>query len=139
MAGGISTRASGVWLPALFGIGAIPQQYYVGLVTAEPRGNDTGTSIFAIEPSGSAYRRQLYSIGPSWWQVTGGSVSNKSAVTFPTPLANWGYITHFVLCSAQNFGDLFAWGVLQNPQNVVQDVPPRFPAGAMILTMPASS
>lgn len=139
MAGGISTKGASTWLPALFGLGSAPSQYYVGLVSGEPRGADDGTTIFPMEPNGAGYGRQLYGTGPSWWTVDGTVVSNTTSIAFPVPTAPWGYLTHFVLCSAAHFGDLFAWGVLQNPQIVVQSVAPRLPAGQLVLGMQVSS
>ena len=123
----------------MFGVGTVPQQYYVGLTGSEPRGFDDGTSVRALEPSGANYGRQLYNVGPSWWAVNGTTVSNSAAVQFAVPSVPWGYLTHFILCSAANFGDLFAWGVLQNPQVIVQSVAPRLPIGAMVMAMQVSS
>jgi len=122
----------------MFGIGTVPSQYYIALTLGEPRGADTGLSVMLMEPQGGAYTRKLYGTGPSWWLLDGTTLSNTADVTFPTPSAPWGYVTHFALCSTAIAGDLFAWGALQNPQMIKQDVPARLIAGAMVLSMPVS-
>jgi hypothetical protein len=137
MPNGITTYAAGVWLPQLFGIGVAPTQYWIGLTSAAPLSSYDGTTVMAIEPQGGGYQRQVMSTGTNYWSVdSNGVLSNATQVLFPRPSADWGYLTHVIVCSNAGAGNLYAFGELRNPQNVVQDIAVDFPPGALVLTMP---
>jgi hypothetical protein len=136
----ITTYAAGRWLPILFGIGTTPTNYWVGMVLQPPGVNDDGSSVLAFEPQDSAYHRQVMSLGPSWWDANdNGTVSNHSDINFDVPNVGWGYLTHVILCDDEFLGNLYSWGALRNPQNVLQGVAPTIPAGSLILSMPTTS
>lgn len=135
MASGVSTFGAGKWLGSLFGIGQPPGRYYVGLTVAEPTVTMDGTAVTQIEPQGGGYRRQAYQVGAPVWQVDDNTITNLAAVAFPQPSANWGLITHFILCGQATFGDLYAWGQLRTPLAVAENEPPTIKPGAMLLTM----
>jgi hypothetical protein len=137
MPNGISSYASGVWLPILFGIGVPPTQYWIGLTTAAPLPSYDGTTVMALEPQGGAYARQPVGTGTGFWDVqSNGVLSNHGTIGFPTPSADWGYLTHVIVCSNAGAGNLWAWGELVNPQNVLQSIGVSLPPGALVLTMP---
>jgi hypothetical protein len=137
MPNGITSYAAGVWLPMLFGIGVPPTQYWVGLTSAAPLASYDGTTVMAIEPQGGAYARQVVGTGASYWSVdSNGVLSNVGDIAFPVPSADWGYLTHVIVCSNAGAGQLYAYGELRNPQNVMQAIAVDFPPGALVLTMP---
>ena len=137
MAGGVSAYASGRWLSFVFGIGSQPPNYYVGLVTQAPLASFDGLSVGQYEPDDSAYQRQVQGTGGAWWVLgSDGLLVNTIDVVFPVPLADWGYITHAILCDAPIAGNFYAWGEIRNPQKVLQGIAPTIPAGSLILSMP---
>jgi hypothetical protein len=137
MPSGLSSFAAVGWLPILFGRGIAPGNYYVGLVTAAPPATYSGTDVMALEPQGGGYVRQAVGLGSGWWDLVDGGVANHNTIAFPTPTADWGRMTHAILCSAAGAGDLYAWGELRPPQSVLQAVPASFAPGGLIFTMPS--
>lgn len=121
---------------------SVPTTIYVALYTASPTDADSGTEV-----SGGAYAR--VQVGPSdaaWKSTqgtttavassgTGGVTSNGSAITFPTPTANWGAITHFGIRDAVTAGNLLIWGALTASKNVNNGDPaPSFAVDAITIT-----
>lgn len=137
MSSGTSSYASTLWLPVLFGLATIPVNMFAGLVTQQPRANDDGGTVSAYEPDDAAYRRVTVGIGSSWWDAINGTVANHSQLNFATPTADWGTITQVILCDQVSLGNLLAWGDLRNPQPVLAGVAPNFPAGSLVMSMPA--
>jgi len=79
-----------------------PAGLHVGLLTAAPSDTGGGTEV-----SGNAYARQDLAPSLTNWagtqaaasttasSGTSGTTSNNVAITFPTPTASWGTVTHF--------------------------------------------
>jgi hypothetical protein len=120
----------------------VPTTIYVGLYTTSPTDANSGTEV-----SGGSYAR--VQVGPSdaAWQSTqgtttavassgtGGQTSNGSTITFPTPSANWGTITHVGILDAVTAGNLLVWGALTASKNVNNGDPaPAFAATALTIT-----
>ena len=62
---------------------------------------------------------------------TSGTTSNNGVVTFPTPNADWGRVTHWGVFDQLTTGNLLLWGVLTNAKNVNNGDPaPAFAAAA---------
>lgn len=121
---------------------AVPATIYVALYTTSPTDADTGTEV-----AGGAYAR--VQVGPSdtTWNATqggtpaaassgtGGATANAGAITFPTPTANWGVISHFGIRDAVTAGNLLIWGALTASKTVNNGDPaPSFAAGALAIT-----
>ena len=137
MPSGISTFAAQKWLPLLFGIGSYPANYYACLLTQPPPASYDGASLAQFEPDDLAYHRQVMGTGGAWWTVgTGGLLTSVSAVSYPVPTADWGYVTHVALCDAASGGNLYCWGEIRNPQKVLQGIAPVIPAGSLVMSMP---
>lgn len=117
---------------------------HVGLLTAAPSDSGGGTEV-----SGGSYARVKAAAGASQaltdWQATqggntassgtGGQTSNTAAITFPTPTANWGTITHFGIYDASSGGNLLFWGALAQSKTVNNgDAAPAFNAGQLTVT-----
>lgn len=133
MPSGVSDYGSATWLSALFGVTALPAAYYVALCQAEPGAAMDGDILATIEPVDPAYARQPYPPGPTAWTANGPYLTNVQAITYSTPTAAWGYLTHFALCTQPSFGQVFAWGGLLNSQFVDPGVGILIPAGALVL------
>jgi hypothetical protein len=119
-----------------------PTGIYIALFTASPTDANSGTEV-----TGGSYAR--VQVGPSdvTWTATqggtpasassgtGGNTSNASTITFPTPSANWGVVTHFGIYDASTSGNLLIWGALSNGKTVNNGDPaPTFSANALSIT-----
>jgi len=75
------------------------------------------------------------------WTVSGNSVTNASAITFPRATGGSSIITHVALCSTDgDIGgsttvDVLFWGILDSSLTVSDDVIPEFPAGSLTITL----
>ena len=98
-----------------------PGTAYVGLLTAAPSDNTNGTEV-----TGGSYARVGIAAALANWAGTqsagsttassgsSGTTSNNSAISFATPTANWGTITHFGVYDALTSGNLLFWGALSS-------------------------
>lgn len=115
---------------------------YVALFTAAPSDSGGGTEV-----TGGSYARVTVACSLANWagtqsagstsasSGTGGVTSNNNAITFPTPSANWGSITHFGIFDASTSGNLLYHGALTTPKTVNNGDPaPTFPAGTLQIT-----
>lgn len=122
---------------------SVPSTIYVALFTAAPSDSGGGTEV-----SGGSYARVQVGPSDSAWESTqgttsavassgtGGATQNGSAITFPTPSANWGSITHFGIFDASTSGNLLMWGALTVAKTVNNGDPaPSFAAGALDVTL----
>jgi hypothetical protein len=87
-----------------------PSVLAVGLLTAAPNDAGGGTEV-----AGGDYAR--VSVNPAdanWAAPAGGDgvTSNVSTITFPTPSASWGTLTHFAVYDAASAGNLLFHGAL---------------------------
>jgi hypothetical protein len=108
-----------------------PTAIYLALFTSVTDAEaGTGTEV-----SGGSYARPDISslIGAS----TNGTGSNSSAITFATPTADWGTITHFGIFDAPNGGNpITALKALATPRVISNgDVAPSFAAGELVVTV----
>lgn len=102
---------------------------YISLHTADPA--DTGAS----EVSGGSYARVQRDAADANWSAgtpTDGLTDNVATITFPSPTANWGLITHVGLWDAATVGNFLGGGALAVPKNVNGgDAAPSFAIGAL--------
>jgi hypothetical protein len=97
-------------LNSQFGGGATtwaPATWFVALSTTTP--NDDGSNF--TPPSGGSYARVSKTNNTTNWGATATtdgsgvtSCKNATAITFPTPTADWGVITHAGLYTASSGG-----------------------------------
>jgi hypothetical protein len=137
MPSGVSDYGSRTWLSALFGIEPLPAQYFFALTSHQPGASMDGDILAAMEPTDGAYQRQAYPIGVPLWASNGPYLTNTRPLAFPTPSKDWGYLTHFALCTAATSGQIFAWGEMFNPQYVSQSIAMLIPPGALVLGLHA--
>lgn len=137
MPSGVSDFGSATWLSALFGVIALPTEYFIALCSDEPGTAMDGDMLEALEPTDTAYVRQSYPSGASAWASNGPYLTNLAEAYFPTPVEDWGYLNHFALCSEVVEGQVYAWGELQNPQFVASDIGVLVPIGSLVLGLHA--
>lgn len=110
-----------------------PAALFVSLHTASPTDTGTGTEV-----SGGSYARVQRDPSDSNWtgaSSTDGLTDNVAAITFPSPTANWGVITHFGIWDASSAGNLICWGALGTSKTVNNgDAAPSFAIGALDIT-----
>ncbi len=110
-----------------------PAAIYIGLFTAAPTDAGGGTEV----TGGSYARVQVTQLDANWDAPAGTprATANTGAVTFPTPSADWGVVTHFGVFDAATVGNLLYWGALAQPKTINNGDPaPSFAAGAIDLT-----
>jgi len=121
---------------------AAPANLYFALFTAAPSDSGGGTEV-----SGGSYARVTMATALANWSGTqgagstsassgtSGAASNNIAITFPTPTANWGTITHFGIFDAVSGGNLLFHGALTVSKTVNNGDPaPSFAAAALGVT-----
>lgn len=107
-----------------------PSTLAVGLFTAAPSDSGGGTEV-----SGGSYARVAVNPSDANWtaaSATDGVTTNATTITFPTPTANWGTVTHFGIFDATSAGNLLFHGALTTPRVINSgDGPVAFAAGAL--------
>lgn len=104
---------------------SFPSTLYVGLLTAAPSDAAGGTEV-----TGGSYARVSVACSLANWagtqsagsttasSGTGGTTSNNNVITFPSPTADWGTVTHFGIYDAATSGNLLLWGPLSSSKAV---------------------
>lgn len=102
-----------------------PTTLYIALFTAAPSDTGGGTEV-----SGGNYARASVACSLANWagtqsagsttasSGTGGVTSNNNVISFNTPNANWGTVTHFGIFDAVSSGNLMMWGPLSSSKAV---------------------
>lgn len=137
MPSGVSDFGSSTWLAALFGVTPIPAEYFIALCTDEPGSAMDGDILTDLEPVDAAYQRQPYWPGSLSWESNGPYLTNLKPISFPLPSVDWGYLTHYAVCSAATSGQLYAWGEIVNAQFVTATIGMQIPAGGLVLGLHA--
>ncbi len=110
-----------------------PTVLAVALYTAAPGETGGGTEV-----SGGSYARvQRDPLDANLTAASGtdGLTDNAAALTFPTPSANWGTITHCAILDATAAGNFLLYGALTVSKTVNNGDPaPNFPIGALDVT-----
>lgn len=114
---------------------------YVALFTAAPSDSGGGTEV-----SGNNYSRAAVTSSLANWagtqssgsttasSGTGGATSNNGAITFATPSATWGTVTHFGIFDAATTGNLLFSGALTTSKTINSGDTVSFPAGTLSVT-----
>lgn len=114
-----------------------PSKTYVALLTAVLDDTGGGTEV-----SGDGYARVEITSGTGAWTATqggtsgassgtGGMTTNASTISFPTPSASWGTVTHFGLYDAATGGNLLLYGALTSSKVINEGDSVSFAAGAL--------
>lgn len=113
---------------------SFPTTLYVGLLTAAPSDSAAGTEV-----TGGSYARVGVTNSLANWagtqgagttvasSGTTGTTSNNAAVTFPTPTASWGTVTHVGIYDASSAGNLLIYAAVSTSKLVNTGDPVDFP------------
>lgn len=120
----------------------IAANFHVGLSTAACSDASVGTEV-----TGGAYARVSYARSLANWagtqsagstgtsSGTGGQTSNNAAITFPTPTATWGTVTHFFISDAASGGNLILCQALTSSKTINSGDTVSFAIGALTVTI----
>lgn len=114
---------------------SIPSDLYLALHTEDPGADGSGAEV-----SGGDYARvEIPSNTTNWSAPSTGTgveaITNLLTLTFPTPTADWGTITHWALWTASSGGEVVIFGELPTPRAVLLgDVAPIVPPSQLTLT-----
>lgn len=106
----IADYGAQAWVGVMFGIGSLPANFYVALLTDEPGDGWDGSVVATLEPADTAYARQAVAITTGFTLSDNGFVINAANIAYPTPIIDWGNITHFALLDAATNGNLWSYG-----------------------------
>lgn len=119
-----------------------PATLYFSLHTAAPTGDVPGTEV-----SGGSYARAAVTASLANFagtqsagstaasSGTGGVTSNNATITFPSPTAAWGTVSHWAVWDAVSGGNILFQGALTASKTINSgDGAPSFAAGALTLT-----
>lgn len=107
-----------------------PTVLAIGLLTAACSDSSAGTEV----TGGSYARVSLNPLDANWAAPSSGNgtTSNSSAITFPSPTANWGTVTHFAIYDATSSGNMLVCQSLTVSKTINNgDAAPSFAIGAL--------
>lgn len=104
---------------------------YIGLWIGSP--GEGGAS--GAEVSGVGYDR-VDSTG-DWGSASNGVVTNTGRVAFATAEADWGTVTHFVICDTpgKGTGNVLLYGALTPAKEIPEGSIPEFLADSLVITL----
>lgn len=115
----------------------IPGTLYVGLFKADP--GEAGS--LAQEVTGGSYARVAVTSNATNWTAgaDAGSAkrtSNGAAITWPSPTADWGTVTHWAILDAATLGagNVLVYGALGTARTILSgDNPPSMAIGSLVI------
>jgi len=117
-----------------------PTSVYLGLLTAAPSDSGAGTEV-----SGNNYGRATVACSMANFAGTqsagstvassgsGGTTSNNNTISFATPSASWGLVTHFGVYDAVSGGNLLFYGTLGTSKTINSGDTVSFAAAALTI------
>lgn len=132
LAAALTNYAEGQLIKHLYRTGSFtkPSVMAHALYTATPGETGGGTEV-----SGGSYARvDLAPLDANWRDVSGGdgTTNNLSAITFPSPTANWGVVTSLAQLDATTSGNMLTYGALTTAKTVNNaDAAPSFGVAAL--------
>lgn len=115
-----------------------PATVYISLHTSACSDTSTGTEV-----SGGSYARVAVTSSLANWagtqaaastsasSGTGGTTSNNAAISFPTPSASWGTVTHFGIFDASTSGNMLVCQALTASKTINSGDTVSFAAAAL--------
>lgn len=105
---------------------------YVALFTVSP----TDDGVSGTECTGGSYARKAHN---TWDVASSGASENTNAITFATPTASWGTVTHFMLLNhldaAASSSNTLLWAILGDSRLIGIDDDVEFADGALDITI----
>lgn len=124
------------WAAVQFGLAALPANFYIALLTAEPGDGWDGTVLQTVEPVDvGVYLRQALAVPTDWSLTDAGYVINSVALAYATPTVDWGEITHFGLTDDGVAGELWAYNWFLEPLFVPAGLAPGIDIGSIYHTL----
>jgi len=112
----------------------LPASIYVALLTAAPTDAGGGTEVTGGAYARSAVTRAVGSFAAPTDSAGSQSTTNTPAITFPTPTANWGAVTHIAIYDALTVGNMLYSAALGTPRTINNgDTAPSFAAGTLTI------
>jgi hypothetical protein len=119
-----------------------PATVYIGLSTSACSDSSTGTEV----TGGSYARKDVTSSLANWAGTqsagsttassgTGGLTSNNSTITFVTPSAGWGLVTHWFLADAVSGGNILVCKNLTTSKTINSGDTVSFATASLTLTV----
>lgn len=136
MSSQVTDWGAGALLAVLLAQASAPSQFWVALAGSEPGTAADGDSLADLEPPGAAgYARQSIATGGTAWSdpTDTGYATNLTAIDFGVPTADWGALTHYVLCTAETGGQIWCYGEFDVPAHGSATWNISLPAGALRL------
>jgi hypothetical protein len=135
MAGSLSNYTEDAILNAIFRNGTFPitgTTIYFSLFTAAPSDAGGGTEVTGGSYARVAVLRNVTTNFDAPADNAGSQqTANTNAITFPSPTANWGTVTHMGVHDAASAGNLIAWADLTTSRVINNgDGAPSFAIGA---------
>lgn len=107
-----------------------PTILYVGLMTSACSDAASGTEV-----SGGSYVRVGVANNSAQWNATSGgngTTANTNSITFATPSADWGQVSHFGIWDASTAGNQLICNALTTPKTINNGDPaPSFTSNAL--------
>lgn len=133
MAGFFTDYANNAILDTMFGsvVYTPPTTLYVGLSLGTA--NKTGA---VSEPSGAGYSRvPVVNNLTTFPHALAGSKANSTAITFPSPTADWGTVQSLFVSDAMTGGNVVAMADLTSPKTILNGSnAPTVVAGALYIS-----
>lgn len=95
------------WAGIMYGIGALPDNFYVALLNDQPGDGWDGTVLQTLEPTDAAYARQPLATVTDFTLAEGGFVINAVPLDYGSAGEDWGNITHYGLTDDPLAGELW--------------------------------
>lgn len=108
-----------------------PGTWYVSLHTSACSDSAAGTEV-----TGGSYGRAAVASGTGTWSAVSagnGTTSNVNTITFATPTAGWGTVTHFALYDAVSAGNQLICQALTVSKTINSGDTVTFPAGQLTI------
>lgn len=106
-----------------------PTHLYVGLATVTIGETDTGSTV--TEADYTSYARVEFDT----WTISGNSVSNNGAITFPQSTGGSNTVTDFFIADASTAGNIIAYGALTTSKSIASGDTPSFASGQLSATL----
>jgi hypothetical protein len=121
---------------------SIGATFFVGLSTAACSDSSVGTEVTGGSYARASVTRSLanfagtQSAGSTTASSgTGGQTSNNAAISFATPSAGWGTVTHFFISDASSAGNLILCQALTTSKTINSGDSVSFSIGALTVTL----
>lgn len=131
MATGLADYGANTFTDWITGVSSPPSLFWVALCLSQPDAAFDGTVLATIEPSGGSYARRSINRGGAYWTPGDEGSVSLAALTFPTATADWGIITHYVFVTAATAGQVYGWGELDEPREVLNGAQIALPIGGV--------